>query len=65
MTGSALNLALTLVVHHDELENVKHGALVNVEVLGTQILFHWIRIKKLAYTAKNDRFSISYFGASI
>ena len=34
MTGSALNLALTLVVHHDELENVKHGALVNVEVSG-------------------------------
>ena len=27
MTGSALDLALKLVVRHDKLENVKHGVL--------------------------------------
>ena len=44
MTGSALNLALKSVVRHDELNNVKHGALRDtlVEVLVTQIVFHWI-----------------------
>ena len=50
MTGSALNFALKLVVLHVELENVKHGVLHDalVEVSETQILFHWIRLKKLA-----------------
>ena len=57
LIGSALNLALQLGVHHDELENVKgrqveiykgvlHDALIDVSV--TQILFHWIGLKKLA-----------------
>ena len=38
------------MVHHDELDNVKHGVLRDtlVEVVGTQILFYWIRLKKLA-----------------
>ena len=47
MTGSALNLALKLVVLHVELENVKHGVLRDalVEVSETQILFHWIGLK--------------------
>ena len=50
MTGSAINLALQLVVRHDELENLKHGVLRDalVEVSVTQILFHWIGLKKLA-----------------
>ena len=48
MTGSALILALKSVVRHDELENVKRGILRDaiVEVSGTQILFHWIGLKK-------------------
>ena len=48
MTGKATNLALKLVVRHYELENVNHGVLIDilVEVLGAQILFHWIRLKK-------------------
>ena len=49
MTGSASNLTLKLVLHHDELKNVNHivlfGALVDVS--GIQILFHWIGLKKL------------------
>ena len=49
MTGSALNLTLKLVLHHDELKNVNHaflrGALL--EVSGIQILFHWIGLKNL------------------
>ena len=49
MTGSASNLTLMLVLHHDEHKNVNHvvirGALV--EVSGIQILFHWIGLKKL------------------
>ena len=51
MTGSALNLAFKLVVLHVELENVKHGVLLDVlvEVSETQLLFHWIGIKKLVY----------------
>ena len=55
MTGSALNLALKLVVLHVELENVKRAVLRDalVEVLETQILFHWIRLKKLAYKHVN------------
>ena len=50
MTGSALNLTLKLVVLHVELENMKHEVLRDalVEALGTQILFHWIGLKKLA-----------------
>ena len=50
MTGSALNVALKLVVLHVELKSVKHGVLRDalVEVSGTQILFHWIGLKKLA-----------------
>ena len=50
MTGSALNLALKLVVLHVELKNVKHGVVRDalVDVLRTQILFHWIGLKKLA-----------------
>ena len=50
MTGSVLNLALKSVVRNDELDYVKHGVLRDtlVEVLGTQILFHWIGIIKLA-----------------
>ena len=49
MTGSALNLALQLVVLHVELENVKHGVLRDalVEVPEIRILFHWIGLKKL------------------
>ena len=37
MTGTALNLALKLVVRHYEFENVKHGVLREalVEVSGT------------------------------
>ena len=48
MTGKATNLALKLVVRHYELENVNHGVLIEipVEVLGAQILFLWIRLKK-------------------
>ena len=48
MTGSALNVALKLVVLHVELKSVKHGVLRDalVEVSGTQILFHWIGLKK-------------------
>ena len=51
MTGSALNLALKLVVLHGEFESVKDGFLRDalVEVSGTQILFHWIGLKKLSY----------------
>ena len=51
MTGSALNLALQLVVLRVELESVKHGVLRDalVEVSGTQNLFHWIGLKKLVY----------------
>ena len=51
MTGSALNLALKLVIRHDELENVSHGVLRDAlaeEVSGTQILLPWIGLKKLA-----------------
>ena len=48
MTESASNLTFKLVMQHDELKNVNHvvlhGALV--EVSGTQILFHWIGLKK-------------------
>ena len=55
MTGSALNLALQLVVLHVELKNLKHGVVrdVLVEVSETQILFHWIGLKKLAYKHVN------------
>ena len=51
----ALNLALKLVVLHVELENVKHGVLHDalVEVSETQILFHWIGLKKLAFNQVN------------
>ena len=47
MTVSATNLALKLVIRHDELENVNHGVLCAalVEVSGTQIIFHWIGLK--------------------
>ena len=45
MTGSALNLALKLVVLHVELESVKHGVLCDalVEVSGTPEtqMFSW------------------------
>ena len=49
MTGSALNLAVTLVMHHDEL--VQHGVLrdARVEVWGTQILFHSIMLWKTTW----------------
>ena len=55
MTGNALNLALKLAVLHVELENVKHGVLLDalLGVSETQILFHWIRLKKLAYKHVN------------
>ena len=55
MTGSALNLALKLVVLRDELESVKHGVLrdAHVESSGTQILFQWIGLKKLAHNHVN------------
>ena len=47
MTGSALK-ALKLAIRHDELENVNRVLLdALVEVSGTQILFHWIGLKKL------------------
>ena len=51
MTGSALNLALKLVLLHVERENVKHGVLRDalVEVSET----HWIGLKKLAYKHVN------------
>ena len=51
MTEKALNLALKLVIRHDELENVNQGVLRDalVDILETQILFHWIGLKKLAY----------------
>ena len=51
MTGSALNLALKLMMSHDELEKVKHGVLLDalLEVWGTRILFHSIRLKKFVY----------------
>ena len=51
MTGSALTLALKLMMRHDELKNVKHGVLRGalVEVWGTQILFHSIRLKKKVF----------------
>ena len=44
-------MALKSVVRHDVLENVKQGVLRDtlVEVSGTEILFHWIGLKKLAY----------------
>ena len=47
MTGSALNLALKLVVLNVELESVKRGVLRDalVEVLGTRIFLHWIGLK--------------------
>ena len=50
MTGSASNLTLKLVLHHDELKNVNHVVLCGalVEVSRIQILFHWTRLKKLA-----------------
>ena len=50
LNGSVLNLALKLVVLHVELENVNHGVL---EVSETQILFHCISLKKLAYSHVN------------
>ena len=55
MSGSALNLALKLVVLNVELQNVKHGDLhgAPIEVTETQILFHWIGLKKLAYKLVN------------
>ena len=51
MTGSALNLALKLVVLHVELQNMEHGVLRDAlaKVSETQILFYWIGLKKLAY----------------
>ena len=52
MSGSVLNLALQSLVHHDELKNVKYGVRL-VEVSGTQILFHCIGLKKLAYEHVN------------
>ena len=47
MTGSALNLALKLVLQYNELKNVKHGVLCDalVEVTATQNL--WIGLTKL------------------
>ena len=50
MTGLAIHLVLQLVVRYDELENLKHGVprATIVEVSVTQILFHWIDLKKLA-----------------
>ena len=55
MTRSAFYLAFKLVVLHVELKNVKHGVLRDapVEVSETQILFHLIGLKKLAYTPVN------------
>ena len=55
MTISALNLALKLVVLHVDLESVKHEVLCDalVEVSGTHILFHWIRLKNFAYKHVN------------
>ena len=52
---NAFNLAFTLVLLHVELESVKHGVLrdVLVEVSGTQIFFHWIRLKNLAHKHGN------------
>ena len=48
MTGSASNLTLKLLLHHDELKNVNHvvarGALV--EVSGIQIILQCIGLKK-------------------
>ena len=44
MTGSALNLALKLVVRHDELENANHAVLHES---------FWIGLKKLAYKHVN------------
>ena len=46
---SVLNLDLKSLVHdHEKLKNVNHGVLLDalVEVLGTQILFQWIGLKK-------------------
>ena len=45
-TGRALNLALKLVMRHDELEILKNGVLRDaiVEGWGSQILFHSIRL---------------------
>ena len=37
-----------MVIRHDELENVNQGVLRDA-LLETQILFHWIGLKKLAY----------------
>ena len=55
MSGSPLNLALKLVVLNVELQNVKHGDIHGalIEVTETQILFHWIGLKKLAYKHLN------------
>ena len=55
MTGSASDLALKFVMLHVELENVKHGVLRGalVEVSETQILFHWVGLKNLAYKHVN------------
>ena len=55
MTRSAFYLAFKLVVIHVKLKNVKHGVLRDapVEVSETQILFHLIGLKKLAYTPVN------------
>ena len=46
MTGSASNVALKLVMHHNKRENV---VLIDklVEASGTQLFFHWIGLKKL------------------
>ena len=46
----ALNFTLKLVIRHDELENMNHGVLcdTHVKISGTQIIFHWIGLKKLA-----------------
>ena len=62
MTGSALNLALKLVVLHVELKNVKHGVVRDalVEVLRTQILLHWIGLKKLAMNMCITTFVVHY-----
>ena len=51
-------MALKFVIRHNEVENVNHGVLRDalVEVSGTQILFHWIGLKKLAY--KNVKHSL-------
>ena len=62
MTGSASNLTLNLVLHHDKLKNlnrvVLRGALV--EVSGIQMLFHWIGLKSWSRNMYNTTLYVHY-----